>query len=120
MKYEEYTFWLLLVFAISASAYAYWLRKRVNEIDSAFTEKLSVVETMTAFLDSTVPDLQGKLQAFEGYVKPFADAGYGDASPLVTFLKRLIPKPNPPLLESPQTKVTTTSAAPVAYRIGRA
>jgi hypothetical protein len=118
MQYEKYTFWLLLVFAVSASAAAYWAHKKVSEVESTLTEKLKKVEVMGELVTSSIPDLQQAATTLEGAKTLFQSAGFGDPQTIIDLVDKLTPKP-PPIL-SAQPMVATTRAPTVTYRIGRA
>lgn len=119
MKYEKYTFWLLLVFAASVSAAAYWAHKKVSDAESTLTKKLEKVEGMAELVAVSLPNIDAAAKTLEKYQKVFTDAGFGDATDILDLVKSLNRPTNPPILQSPQPMVATTRAPYVTYRIGR-
>ena len=121
MQYEKYTFWLLLVFAVSVSAAAYWAHKKASDVESTLTEKLKKVEAMAELVTVSLPDIGDAAKALASAKPLFEQAGFGDAQAILDLVKSLAPNPPPPpIYQSAQPMVATTRAPFVTYRIGRA
>lgn len=122
MQYEKYTFWLLLVFAVSVSAAAYWAHKKASDVESTLTEKLKKVEAMAELVTVSLPDIGDAAKSLASAKTLFEKAGFGDPQDILDFVKNLNPNPPnpPPIYQSAQPMVATTRAPSVTYRIGRA
>ena len=117
MNYEKYTFWLLLVFAVSVSTAAYWVHKKVSEVESTLTEKLKEVEMMTELVTVNLPNIKSAAATLESTKKALTDAGFADPSSIIDWVAKTFGPT--PVLQSPQPKITKTSATPMTYKIGR-
>ena len=123
MQYEKYTFWLLLVFAVSVSAAAYWAHKKVSDAESTLNKKVEKVEGMAELVMASLPNIGAAATTLQTYQKVFTDAGFGNPTDILDLVKNLNPNPpptNPPIYQSAQPMVATTRAPSVTYRIGRA
>jgi hypothetical protein len=120
MQYEKYTFWLLLVFAVSVSAAAYWAHKKVSDAESTLNKKVEKVEGMAELVMASLPNIGAAAKTLETYQKAFTDAGFGNPTDVIDLVKNIIPPTNPPVYQSAQPKILTRSAPSVTYRIGRA
>jgi len=118
MQYEKYTFWLLLVFAVSVSAAAYWAHKKVSEVESTLTEKIKKVEGMAELVTVSLPNIKTAADTLENAKALFQKAGFGDPQDIIDLVDKLTPK-NPPIVQSAQPMVATTRVPSVTYRIGR-
>jgi hypothetical protein len=118
MQYEKYTFWLLLVFAVSVSAAAYWAHKKVSDAESTLNKKVEKIEGMAELVMLSVNNVGAAATTLETYKKALTDAGFGNPTDIIDFVKSLAPNP-PPIYQSAQPMVATTRAPTVTYRIGR-
>ncbi len=118
MQYEKYTFWLLLFFAASVSAAAYWAHKKVSDMESTLTDRLKQVEVLSELVMVNLPDIKKAATTLGNYSTAISDAGLANPSAMVDWIMKTF-GPKPPVLQSTQPKVTTTSTT-ATYRIGRA